>query len=395
MIDRKYTFVDLFAGAGGFGLGFQLSGSFKPICSIEKDLWAVDTLRENNRHAIIHTDITKVSSKKSIQGICKEAPDVIIGGPPCQGFSIAGRGDPKDPRNALFRYFVKWVSVLKPQVFVMENVSGLLARKNEEGGSVISIIRDAFSAEGYTCSVWSLNAADYGVPQMRQRIFIVGNRSGLVIQPPIPTHSIGRKEGFLPAVTAWEAISDLPLVFAGQGDSFMEYDKDAENSFQHYCRTGSPGVYNHEAMKHTRRLVSRFKMIMDGCPVNALPDDLKVRKRNGNGVLSDSIYSSNYRCINPHTVSFTIPASFYSNFIHPFIPRNITAREAARIQSFPDWYVFKGKRTQISSSLLVKLGKEKENHLSQYNQIGNAVPPLLAKAVAESIASYLGMTKEY
>ena len=116
---------------------------------------------------------------------------------------------------------------------------------------------------------------------------------------------------------------------------------------------------------------------------------INTLKRNGKGILSDSLYSSNYRRLEPNSVSFTIPASFYSTFIHPFIPRNITAREAARIQSFPDWYVFKGKRTQISSKLLATLGKEEDNHLSQYNQIGNAVPPLMAKAIAKRIYEYL------
>ena len=142
-------------------------------------------------------------------------------------------------------------------------------------------------------------------------------------------------------------------------------------------------------MKHTQRLVDRFQKILDGSTIESLPEELRVRKRNGNGVLSESLYSSNYRHINPDTVSFTIPASFYSTFIHPYLPRNITAREAARIQSFPDRYIFKGKRTQISSKLLKTLGKDEENHLSQYNQIGNAVPPIMAKVIGEIIAEFL------
>lgn len=386
---NKYKFVDLFAGAGGFGLGFQMSERFSPICSVEKDLWAVETLRANNKHDIIHADITKISTKASIESICKEVPDVIIGGPPCQGFSLAGKGDPLDPRNTLFRYFVKWVKVQKPKVFVMENVAGLLVRKNAYGEKVIDIIKAAFTKVGYTCGVWTLNAADYGVPQMRQRVIIVGSRKGDVVAPPAPTHSMTKESGLLPYVTAWEALGDLPQIAAREGSEFMAYDAEATNDYQRQCRMGSDGVHNHEAMLHTPRLVSRFQSILDGASVSSLPDELKVRKRNGNGKLSESYYSSNYRHINPNQVSFTIPASFYSTFIHPFIPRNITAREAARIQSFPDRYVFKGKRTLISSKLMKKLGKEGQNHLSQYNQIGNAVPPLMAKAIAERIASYL------
>ena len=387
--NQSYTFVDLFAGAGGFGLGFQLSGRFSPICSVEKDLWAVETLRTNNQHIIIHADITKISTEASIKKQCNKIPDVIIGGPPCQGFSIAGKGDPSDPRNALFRYFVKWVKILSPKVFVMENVTGLLMRKNAKGQFVIDIIKEAFCSVGYSCQVWTLNAADFGVPQMRQRIFIVGTRLDKTISQPKPTHSFNESSNLLPYITAWEALSDLPNIAAREGCEYMDYDKDATNEYQCFCRIGSDGVYNHVAMHHTQRLVNRFQSILDGGSIFSLPDELKVRKRNGNGELSDSLYTSNYRRINPDTVSFTIPASFYSTFIHPFIPRNITAREAARIQSFPDRYIFKGKRTQISSNLLTKLGKDSENHLSQYNQIGNAVPPIMAKAIAESVAIYL------
>lgn len=385
----KYRFVDLFAGAGGFGLGFKLSGRFEPLCSVEKDLWAVETLRANNQHNIVHADITKISTKKSIESICKEKPDVIIGGPPCQGFSMAGKGDPSDPRNALFRYFVKWVKILKPKVFVMENVAGLLIRKNADGENVIDIIKEAFTKAGYECRIWTLNAADYGVPQLRQRVVIIGTRLGQKMTLPVSTHSMKESVGLPPYITAWEALSDLPRIAAREGSEFMEYDREATNDYQRQCRVGSDGVYNHVAMLHTPRLVSRFQNILDGGSVSELPDVLKVRKRNGNGELSESYYSSNYRHIEPNQVSFTIPASFYSTFIHPFIPRNITAREAARIQSFPDWYVFKGKRTLISSKLMTKLGKDDQNHLSQYNQIGNAVPPLLAKAIAESVSNYL------
>ncbi len=386
---KKYKFVDLFAGAGGFGLGFQLSSRFVPICSVEKDLWAVETLKANNQHEIVHADITKISTKKSIESICKEKPDVIIGGPPCQGFSMAGKGDPSDPRNALFRYFVKWVKVLQPKVFVMENVAGLLIRKNAYGENVIDIIKRSFTNASYDCRIWTLNAADYGVPQLRQRVVIIGTRQGLEILPPVATHSMKKDSDLPPYITAWEALSDLPQIAAREGCEFMEYDQDATNDYQRQCRAGSDGVYNHVAMLHTPRVVSRFQNILDGGSLNDLPDELKVKKRNGNGELSESYYSSNYRHIEPNQVSYTIPASFYSTFIHPFIPRNITAREAARIQSFPDRYVFKGKRTLISSKLMKKLGKDDQNHLSQYNQIGNAVPPLLAKAIAERVATYL------
>jgi DNA (cytosine-5)-methyltransferase 1 len=142
-------------------------------------------------------------------------------------------------------------------------------------------------------------------------------------------------------------------------------------------------------MSHTKRVVQRYEQILSGVAVEELPEDLQVRKRNGNGEISDSEYNSNYRHLKPNMISFTIPASFYSNFVHPEQPRNITSREAARLQSFPDNYIFKGKRTQISSKLLELTGKENEDFLSQYNQIGNAVPPLLAKAVAKNVLRFI------
>ena len=254
--NQKYTFVDLFAGAGGFGLGFQMSGRFFPLCSIEKDLWAVETLRVNNQHTIIHADITKISTKAYIKKMCKEAPDIIIGGPPCQGFSIAGKGDPSDPRNALFRYFVKWVKVLMPKVFVMENVTGLLMRKNARGRKVIEIIKEAFVTVGYTCQIWVLNAADYGVPQMRQRIFIVGNCFGKEVPIPQPTHSINGKQNLTPYITSWEAISDLPHIAANEGSEYMDYNK--PTIWLHFTRAHGFYQLQKQTQKQTQIIASVF-----------------------------------------------------------------------------------------------------------------------------------------
>jgi len=392
----KWSFVDLFAGAGGFGLGFQ-KGGFEPILSVEKDLWATNTLKKNLQHPdhrVLQADITALEKEKDILAVVHSKPDVIIGGPPCQGFSLAGPSkDSKDPRNSLFLNFVRWVDILKPQVFVMENVTGILHRKNSSGENVIEIIKNAFKEKGYTVELWKLNAANYGVPQLRNRIFIVGNLKDKIIGEPNKTHKIPGNlldDQSLPnAITVGEAINDLPTIKAGQGAPVAEYTLPAFNDFQKWARNGCKLVYNHEAMKHTKRLINRFESIQEGLTVEELSEDLKVRKRNGNGLLSEVKYQSNYRHLKSDSISHTIPASFYSNFIHPTIPRNITSREAARIQSFPDDYVFEGQRTMISSKLLKRLGKEELDHLSQYNQIGNAVPPLLAKAIAEHIKNFL------
>lgn len=391
---------DLFAGAGGFGLGFELSGKFKVKLSLEKDLWAVNTLKENNRskeNTIIHQNIRDFQTEQSILSLGVERPSMIIGGPPCQGFSLQGPiKDPNDPRNSLFIDFAKWVEVLKPSVFVMENVTGLLHRYNVEGKRVLDIIKDTFIKIGYHVEVWNLNAANYGVPQLRNRVFIIGNNiANEDIKPPAITHYIGANdtnsifEDLLPAITVEQAISDLPYIEAWQGNEKMDYECEPNSSFQIWARQNSNFVYNHVAMNHTKRLVERYRLIQNGVKLNDVPDELKVKKRNGNGVLSDVTFSSNYRHLKNNSISLTIPASFYSTFIHPTIPRNITSREAARIQSFPDWYIFKGKRTVMSSKLLRQMGKDSEDYLSQYNQIGNAVPPLLAKAIAEKIFLFL------
>lgn len=400
MSKRKIKVLDLFAGAGGFGLGFRLADdNFKVICSLEIDKWAVKTLRTNNveKQKIIQRDIKEFKTEKQIRSACPSKPDVIIGGPPCQGFSYAGpTKDPKDPRNSLFRNYVQWVDVLQPKIFVMENVRGILTGKNEKGEKVIEIIKSSFLAIGYTVKIWELNAANYGVPQNRARIFIVGNKLGIEISEPPITHYLpnerknlnGKAKTLKQAINVQRAIGDLPKLKAGEGLEEAVFTTLPRSDFQKESRD-IPILYNHVTMVHTKRVVERYEQILNGLSLEDIPEELQVRKRNGNGEISESEYNSNYRHLRPDMIAYTIPASFYSNFVHPKQPRNITSREAARLQSFPDSYVFKGKRTQISSKLLKQLGKDDENFLSQYNQIGNAVPPLLARAVAKKIYEFM------
>ncbi len=393
---NKYNVVDLFAGAGGFGLGFTMAG-FDLNLGLEIDAWATETLYENHNDkvTILQDDIRSYDNLKGILPLIDNKADVIIGGPPCQGFSVSGPiKDPNDPRNTLFIEFARWVEFFQPKMFVMENVHGLLYRKSAAGERVIEIIRKKFLDIGYYTTLWELNAANFGVPQMRERIFIVGSKTEKNILPPRPSHFIRTEEKkkfseLKKAITVNEAISDLPIIQAGEGEEIMSYTKTAKTEFQEWARMGSVFVNNHVAMKHTKRMIERYSKILEGNEFHQLSNELLVRKRNGNGALSEVTYNQNYRHLKPNSISPTIPASFYSNFIHPKFPRNITSREAARLQSFPDNYVFKGKRTQISSNLLKMLGKENEDFLSQYNQIGNAVPPLLAKAVALEVKKHL------
>lgn len=402
MISEETSFkvLDLFAGAGGFGLGFGLADNqFKLVCSLEVDKWAAETLHANNKEnqKIIQQDIREFKTEAEILTACPYKPDVIIGGPPCQGFSNAGNKDPKDPRNSLFNNYAQWVDVLKPKVFVMENVKGILTGKNEAGESVIDIIKSTFEAINYKVTIWQLNAANYGVPQSRERVFIVGNIYDKEISAPPITHYLpeqkeklnGKAVELKEAITVIKAIGDLPQLKAKEGEEEATFTREPENDFQKLLRGEVTTLYNHVPMRHTNRLIKRYEQILTGISMNDISEDLQVRKRGGNGELSSIEFSSNYRHLKPDMVSYTIPASFYSNFVHPNQPRNITSREAARLQSFPDSYIFKGKRTQMSSKLLKRLGKDDQNYLSQYNQIGNAVPPLLAKAVASRIYDFI------
>ncbi|RUR72368.1 DNA cytosine methyltransferase [Chlorogloeopsis fritschii PCC 9212] len=405
---EKPIAIDLFAGAGGFGLGFEMAGFSVPL-SVEIDTWACDTLRCNRPDmTVIQHDIRNFNTESSVKEICIFKPDIVIGGPPCQGFSIAGpaQKDPKDPRNSLFINFAQWINFLEPKAFVMENVKGLLSRKNAEGQKVIDIIRKTFQDLGYFVEVWILNAAEYGVPQIRERIFIVGNKMGKELASPRKTHSLELQHisqsqlsvfdgtEVLPALTLWDAISDLPELNAREGNEEQPYIVEPQNNYQVWARHGSYILYNHVAMEHSERLVERFKHIKWGESSSDVPKEHGARRRSGNGELSNKSYDQNNRRLNPHKPSHTIAASFYANFIHPFQHRNLTAREGARIQSFPDNYRFLGKKTVVSHKLLHREARFDEKFLCQYNQVGNAVPPILAKAIALHLLEKLELCQQ-
>lgn len=396
MVTAQPVAIDLFAGAGGFGLGFEMAGFSVPI-SLEIDAWACDTLRYNRpRMTVIQQDIRDLKTCLSVKQVCQFKPDIVIGGPPCQGFSIAGpaKKDPKDPRNSLFMNFAQWIDFLEPKGFVIENVKGLLSRQNAEGKKVIDIIKETFENLGYFLEVWLLNSAEYGVPQIRERIFIVGNKMGRELGVPPKTHSLDLLkinstqlsifEGMrlAPALSLWDGISDLPPLNAREGEEEQSYILEPQNDYQNEMRNSNTILYNHVAMEHSQRLVERFKHIKWGESSSDAPKEHGARRRSGNGELSHKSYDQNNRRLNPNTPSHTIAASFYANFIHPFQHRNLTAREGARIQSFPDHYRFMGKKTVVSHKLLHREERFDEKFLCQYNQVGNAVPPILAKIIA-------------
>ncbi|MEI7587078.1 DNA cytosine methyltransferase [Runella sp.] len=383
------TFIDLFAGAGGFSLGFEMAGG-ECLLMLERDEWAFTSYKSNrpNSETIMLNEDIKNLSLKHISEKINQNPDIIIGGPPCQGFSTAaGMRNFYDSRNELFLEFFNWVKHLSPKFFVIENVLGLTSKKNKDGDLYKELIIQKFKEIGYHIDFWTLNALEYGVPQQRIRVFFVGNNIGKQISKPEVTHSFDKEKSLISPITVSDALNDLPELFAGQGLEVQDYCVKPSNEYQKWIRKGAEKVLNHVAMKHTERLVNRYRLIQNGYKIEELPNEFKVRKRGEKNLLSDVKFGLNYRLLLPNRVSLTIPASFYSSFIHPFQPRNITAREAARLQSFPDNYFFYGKRTLMSNSYLKKNGIIP--NLSQYNQIGNAVPPLLAKAIAQRIIENL------
>ncbi|WP_298610351.1 DNA cytosine methyltransferase [uncultured Thiothrix sp.] len=387
----KFKILDTFAGAGGFSLGFQLAGA-ELVGAIERDSWASETFKFNHPDAIVlHRDITSLTDEEILESFGTRKPNVILGGPPCQGFSICNKnsGDPKDPRNSLFEEFIRVGRILKPEIMIMENVPNLIKAKTESKELVIDIIVSELKKLGYFTNYKILEATDYGVPQIRKRLVVIATKKEINDPFPPKTHAVEENEdlfnsGYLKCPTLWEAISDLPEIEAREGAEVQAYTKEAQNSYQATLRDGAKELYNHKAMNHSQRLVERFKSMEWGHSTSDVPDHLKPLKRNSTEI-SDKVYDQNNRRMYPHKPCHTVPASFYANFVHPFKNRNFTAREGARIQSFPDWYVFKGKPTVVSHKLLNREGRTEDTHLCQYNQIGNAVPPIMAKAIAEHL----------
>ncbi len=392
----RYSVLDTFAGAGGFSLGFELAGA-KVIGAIEIDTWAYETFKFNHPDAtVMQSDITSLSDEQIVDAFGKLNPDIILGGPPCQGFSICNKnsGDPKDPRNSFFEEFIRVGRLLNPQIMIMENVPNLINAKSENKEPVVNIISDELRRLGYHVEYRILEATDYGVPQIRKRLVVIASRTKLAYPFPDKTHTTKNtielfEIGLKSCPTLWDAISDLPEIEAREGAEEINYSKPPQNEYQSFLRKDAIKLFNHKAMNHSKRLVQRFAAMSWGDSTSDVPDHLGPLKRNSTE-FSEKSYDQNNRRMHPNRPCHTIAASFYANFVHPYKNRNFTAREGARIQSFPDWYVFKGKPTVVSHKLLQREGRLDEKHLCQYNQIGNAVPPLMAKAIAENIFKQLG-----
>ncbi len=360
MSSNSFNVIDLFCGCGGFSLGFKQAG-FHICAGVDSWLDAVNTYAKNFPEAtVFNCDITSITGKQIAQksGISTENVDVIIGGPPCQGFSVSGKRLIDDPRNILYKSFVSIVGELKPKIFVMENVPGLV--RLFDGKIKENIVHD-FSSLGYNVSMQLLSAEQYGVPQQRKRVFFVGLNKQVFgeqyFEFPKPQYG----PGLLNPITTKEAISDLDFIpdDVDLGDRYP-YGKPAESEYQMKMRKNSVMLLNHSAVLHTEKTKSIIALVPDGGNYKSLPKELRdTRKVNIAWTRMDS-----------HKPCFTIDTGHNHHF-HYKENRVPTVRESARIQSFPDTFEFTGIKTR------------------QLKQVGNAVPPLLAEAIANKVAEFL------
>jgi DNA (cytosine-5)-methyltransferase 1 len=364
--------IDLFCGVGGFSAGFESTGEFEVVAGIDLLGDRLETFCANHAAANGHGgDIKKLSVDELLSD--SPRPFVVIGGPPCQGFSSIRpfrNVEWNDRRNNLGEEFCRIVADTGPEWVVFENVVGLLTH---QGGKTFAALIGAFEALGYRVSARILNAAYHGLPQRRERLLIVGSRKGKAFAWPIATHrhdhrsmagqsklliapANGLFDNTLSALTLMDAINDLPEVRSGEGAA--SYATPPRNRYQEVLRFGTDKLTLHEATAHSPEMLNIIKHA--GSNISALPPGLVT-----------SGFSTCYSRLAPDepantiTVNFVHPAS--NRCIHPFQDRALTPREGARIQSFPDTFIFKGSRSQM------------------VKQIGNAVPPLLGRLIAEAI----------
>ena len=345
---NKPKILDLFCGCGGLSLGFENAG-FEVALAI--DIWkdAIVTYNKNHSKPVaICKDIHELDNKYLRDLSQKENIVGVIGGPPCQGYSTVGTRDVNDPRNHLYLEYCRVVEAIKPKFFVIENVKGLLTLNN---GMFKDDIIDRFSKLGYNISFKVLNASNYGVPQNRQRVFFVGLKDEEFDFPEEKDYK----------VSTFEALSDLPsLDIREECLEIYPYKDNEVNEYQKLMRKDSDMIYNHNETKHTEQTKNIISMIKDGGRISDLPEEYwKVRK-----------YNKAFQRMNSKEPSHTIDTG-HRNYFHYKENRVPSVRECARIQSFPDKFVFIGAKT------------------SQYKQVGNAVPPLLAQEIAQQIKKYI------
>lgn len=331
---KVFNYVDLFSGIGGLSLGFE-NEHFNNIFSIDFDKQICDTYRKNfPKNILLEKDIKNLTDEEILDLKKGKEIDVVIGGTPCQGFSIAGKIGRKfidDPRNHLFKEFARVVKILNPKIFVMENVARVYTHnKGETKKEIIKLLEK----QGYKVDCQVLNSANYGVPQVRKRVFFIGNKLG--VENKFPEKEIEKYK------TIKEAIDDLPKLSSGEISN----------------------IANHEAMKHSEQMLKKMSYVSKGGSRHEIPKE--IRPKSGD--------VRKYIRYDPDKPSICITGDMRKVF-HYSQNRALSVRELARIQTFPDNFIFEG------------------NKISQQQQVGNAVPPLMAQAIAKTIKQELKNAK--
>jgi DNA (cytosine-5)-methyltransferase 1 len=365
------TAIDLFAGAGGLSEGFRMEG-FQILAANDFDKDASATYKLNHPEVnFLDGPIQDITGKDFLKkaNIKKGELDVLIGGPPCQAFSVYNhqRGF-HDERSGLFREYIRIVEALEPKMIVMENVTGM---SSLEKGKAITEIHASLEKLGYNVEHKILKAEEYGVPQERRRIIFLGVLENCTIQWPEPTHAKDGDKTFKRFNTVWDAISDLPVLKIDEGFEEGNYNSVPLSNLQKYLRKKSNNIFNHYAPHLAPINMHRMQFIPQGgswrdIPQELLPAGMKRAKRSDHTkrygrLMKEGLSSTILTRCDPH----------WGAYIHPTQDRTLTVREAARLQTFPDRIKFSGSRVE------------------QYRQVGNAVPPLLGKAIAESVKNIL------
>lgn len=360
MINQKFKVLDLFAGVGGLSYGFAHDDSFEIVAVNEllPDMAKAYSLNHPTVR-IYNCDIKDFGLKNLSEDlqIKKGDVDVIIGGPPCQAFSTVGKRLLDDPRGELFQEYYRILKELNPKVFLFENVKGLLSMQK---GELLKTILSLFESLGYKVKYEVLNSADYGVPQIRERVIIIGTRLEQDFNYPKPTHG----ENLKPYLTISDAISDLP--FIKSNSKSFKYRSEPMNEFQRLMRLNAPEkLMNHSSPKNNDRLVKIMESLPDGGTPRDLPEELRPKSGFGN------TYCRLWWDRPSTTITRNLSTPSSSRCIHPKAPRPLTTREGSRIQCFPDDYIFYGSRS------------------SKNLQIGNAVPTFLSIALKDAIKQHL------
>lgn len=358
----KYSVVDLFCGAGGLSKGF-LDAGFDIKIGIDFNDAALNTFSKNHGSAepfkldlFNLKNVEKIKEKLNQQGV--QQLDVLIGGPPCQGFSLAGNREETDDRNRLYTAMVKTAELLRPKIVLLENVPGLLKLYD---GKVASFIEKDFKDLEYNIEKEVLYAPDFGVPQIRKRVFFVATDKKLdKFSFPLPY--INSSKNY---VTCEEAIGDLPSLELDFGAFEAEYDSMPLTEYQKKMRKNATKLYNHVGTNHIQKTIDMIKLVPEGKNYKALPDELSAQFK----------YNESLTRYHSKKPSRTIDTGHRTHFHYKW-NRIPTVRECARLQSFPDDFIFYGNKSE------------------QYKQVGNAVPPLLGFCLAMQIKSLLSTKGE-